>query len=52
MAQWSLTYASLITSEPGKKVALTVTLKSGWNCLAFKCNHLQWQWQIALAITG
>jgi lysophospholipase L1-like esterase len=45
-------YAGLITSEPGKKVALPAMLKSGWNCLAFKCNHLQWEWQIAIAITG
>jgi len=44
-------YNGLITSEPGKKVVKDVVLKKGLNCLAFKANHCNWQWQFSIDIS-
>ncbi len=45
-------YANTITAEPKKKTSLDVVLRRGWNCLALKCDHLTFQWQISAGLEG
>lgn len=43
-------YAKAITEEPKHQIEITTRLQRGWNCLAIKCNHLTWQWQLSASI--
>lgn len=43
-------YSKAITEEPKRQIELTARLQRGWNCLAIKCNHLTWQWQLSASI--
>lgn len=45
-------YAKAINEEPKHRIDIPTQLKPGWNCLALKCNHLQWQWQVSAALEG
>lgn len=45
-------YAKPINEEPKHHINLPTQLHPGWNCLALKCNHLQWQWQVSAALEG
>lgn len=45
-------YAKPINEEPKHRIELATELHKGWNCLALKCNHLTWQWQVSAAIEG
>ena len=45
-------YAKPINEEPKHRIDLPTQLKQGWNCLALKCNHLTWQWQVSAAVEG
>jgi hypothetical protein len=45
-------YAKAINEEPKHRIDLPTQLKQGWNSLALKCNHLQWQWQVSAALEG
>lgn len=41
-------YAGVITAEAQRRAERPVTLRAGWNVLAFKTNHVSWQWQFSL----
>ena len=45
-------YAKAINEEPKHRIDIPTQLKQGWNCLALKCNHLNWQWQVSAALEG
>lgn len=45
-------YAKPINEEPKHRIDLPSQLQQGWNCLALRCNHLTWQWQVSAAIEG
>ncbi len=45
-------YAKAINEEPKHRMELDTQLQRGWNCLALKCHHLQWQWQASAALEG
>jgi hypothetical protein len=45
-------YAKPINEEPKHRIDIPARLNPGWNCLALKCNHLQWQWQVSAAVEG
>ncbi len=45
-------YAKAINEEPKHRMELDTQLHRGWNCLALKCHHLQWQWQASAALEG
>ena len=45
-------YQNLITSEPGKTKSVVATLNRGWNTLAFKISHYQWQWQASVGLSA
>ena len=41
-------YSGLLTAEPKRSKTVEVRLERGWNALAFRSNHVTWQWQCAL----
>jgi hypothetical protein len=41
-------YSGLLTAEPKRSKTVEVRLERGWNVLAFRSNHITWQWQCAL----
>jgi lysophospholipase L1-like esterase len=45
-------YAKPINEEPKHRIDLPTQLNQGWNCLALKCNHLTWQWQVSATLEG
>ena len=45
-------YAGAITSEPARTAIASAALCAGWNRLLIKCDHVQWQWQFACALSG
>ncbi len=45
-------YAKPINEEPKHRIDIPAQLRQGWSCLALKCNHLTWQWQISAALEG
>lgn len=45
-------YANTITSEPAKTATASAILCAGWNRILIKCDHVQWQWQFACALSG
>jgi lysophospholipase L1-like esterase len=45
-------YANPINEEPKHRIDIPAQLIEGWNCLALKCNHLTWQWQVSAALEG
>jgi lysophospholipase L1-like esterase len=49
LAVW-LNGAPLFSGEAvrGKVTSVPCQLKTGWNCLVFKSNHLEWQWILKL----
>jgi hypothetical protein len=41
-------YSGLLTAEPKHSKTVEVCLTRGWNTLAFRSNHVTWQWQCAV----
>jgi len=46
----NIVYQNEITSKKGKTDRVDVSLKEGWNRLAFKSNRITWQWQQSLEL--
>ncbi|MCY2996429.1 MAG: GDSL-type esterase/lipase family protein [Planctomycetota bacterium] len=44
-------YSGLLTGEPKRSKTLEVRLERGWNALAFRSNHVTWQWQCSVDVT-
>ena len=45
-------YAGHFGRVPKAEAVAPATLKSGWNSLTFKSAHLQWLWQVSVAVNG
>ena len=44
-------YSGLLTGEPKHSKTVETRLERGWNALAFRSNHVTWQWQCSVDIT-
>ncbi len=44
-------YSGLLTGEPKRSKTVEVRLERGWNALAFRSNHVTWQWQCSVDVT-
>jgi hypothetical protein len=44
-------YSGLLTGEPKRGKTVEVRLERGWNALAFRSNHVTWQWQCSVDVT-
>jgi hypothetical protein len=45
-------YSGLINAEPGRKKRVAANLRAGWNTLVFCLNHITWQMQCTVKLTG
>lgn len=45
-------YRGEIMKEPRREKTVEVTMRKGWNALAFKANHRTWLWQFSIELIG